>query len=248
MSLISIIMPAYNAAQTLTDSVRSVLAQTHQDWELLLIVDVKSADATLDLAQALAAEEPRIRLISGLEKGGCVFNRNHGFQEARGDFFCLLDSDDLWHPQKLEKQLRFMQETQADITCTGYGWMNWDGSPLPTVILPPERITHADMLLENHIGCLTVMLRRARYPQLRFVEFLHEDYILWLQLTRETTAHGLRENLATYRHARHSRSGNKFHAATKRWQILRRFEKLSLPKALWCFAHYAVGALKKRAA
>lgn len=245
---VSIIMPAYNAEATLADSVQSVLAQTHPDWELLLIVDCKSADGTLDLARDFAAQEPRIRLISGLAQGGCVFNRNHGFQQASGDFICLLDSDDLWHPQKLEKQLAFMNTSGADITCTGYGWMNWDGSPLPTVVTPPESITHADMLLENHIGCLTVMLRRARYPRLEFVEFLHEDYILWLQLTRDTVARGLCENLATYRLARHSRSGNKVHAATKRWQILRRFEKLSLPKALWCFGHYAIGALKKRAA
>ena len=166
---------------------------------------------------------------------------------ARGDFICLLDSDDLWKPQKLEKQLAFMQETQADISSTGYGWMNWDGSALPTVVMPLEHITHADMLLENHLGCLTVMLRRSRYPKLEFVEFLHEDYILWLQLTRETTARGLRENLASYRLARHSRSGNNFHAAAKRWAILRQFEKLSLPRALWCFGYYAMGALKKRA-
>lgn len=244
---VSIIMPAYNAAATLASSVRSVLEQTHSDWELLLIVDVKSSDATLELARGFAAQEPRIRLISGLERGGCVFNRNHGLREAAGDFICLLDSDDLWHPQKLEKQISFMEAEKADITCTGYGWMGWDGSPLPTVVMPPERITHADMLLENHIGCLTVMLRRSRYPSLEFVEFLHEDYILWLQLTRDTAARGLRENLATYRLARHSRSGNKVHAATKRWQILRRFEKLSLPRALWCFTHYAFGAMRKRA-
>lgn len=248
MSLVSIIMPAYNAEATLQASVNSVLAQTQTDWDLLLIVDVKSQDTTLEMARRLAEQEPRIRLISGLPRGGCVFNRNHGLREAQGDFICLLDSDDLWHPQKLEKQLAHITETGADLACTGYGWMSWDGQPLPTVVLPPERITHDDLLLENHIGCLTVMLRRARFPNLEFVEFLHEDYILWLRLLRETQARGLRENLATYRLARHSRSGNKLHAAAKRWAILRRFEKLPLTRALWCFSHYALGALKKRAA
>lgn len=241
-------MPAYNAEATLQASVKSVLAQTQADWELLLIVDVKSQDTTLEMARRMSEQEPRIRLISGLPRGGCVFNRNHGLREAQGDFICLLDSDDLWHPQKLEKQLAHVTETNADLACTGYGWMSWDGQPLPTVVLPPERITHVDLLFENHIGCLTVMLRRARFPDLEFVEFLHEDYILWLRLLRETEARGLRENLATYRLARHSRSGNKLHAAAKRWTILRQFEKLPLNRALWCFSHYALGALKKRTA
>jgi teichuronic acid biosynthesis glycosyltransferase TuaG len=241
-------MPAYNAEATLQASVSSVQQQAHTEWELLLIVDIKSQDRTLEMAQIMADQEPRIRLFTGLSRGGCVFNRNHGLKEARGDFICLLDSDDLWHPQKLEKQILHVTETSADLACTGYGWMSFDGQALPTVVLPPERITHGALLLENHIGCLTIMLRRARFPKLEFIEFLHEDYILWLRLLRETEAFGLRENLATYRLARHSRSGNKFHAAAKRWAILRRFEKLPLPRALWCFGHYALGALKKRTA
>ena len=248
MSLVSIIMPAYNAEDTLLASVNSVQLQSHTEWELLLIVDMKSQDRTLEIAHSIAEQEPRIRLITGLSKGGCVFNRNYGLRESRGDFICLLDSDDLWHPQKLEKQIVHVGETRADLACTGYGWMSCDGQPLPTVVLPPERIMHGDLLLENHIGCLTVMLRRARFPKLEFIEFLHEDYILWLRLLRETDAYGLRENLATYRLARHSRSGNKFHAAAKRWAILRRFEKLPLSRALWCFGHYALGALNKRTA
>lgn len=243
---VSIIMPAYNAESTLKDSVKSVLAQTHADWELLLIVDAKSQDSTLELSRNMAEMDQRIRLISGLPQGGCVYNRNHGLREARGEFICMLDSDDVWHSQKLQKQLAHITETGADLTCTGYGWMRWDGSSLPTVVLPPERITHSEMLLENHIGCLTVMLRRARFPKLEFVDFLHEDYILWLRLTRDTEARGLRENLATYRLARHSRSGNKLNAAAKRWAILRKFEKLPLTRALWCFSHYALGAVKKR--
>ena len=241
-------MPAYNAQATLRASMKSVLAQTHADWELLLIVDTKSTDSTLELAQAAAAVEPRIRLYSGLAEGGCVYNRNHGLREAKGDFICLLDSDDLWHPQKLEKQMAFIAAANADLACTGYGWMQWDGAALPTVVLPPERIRHADLLLENHIGCLTVMLRRSKFPDIQFVDFLHEDYILWLQLLRGTEARGLRENLATYRQARHSRSGNKLKAAAKRWAILRQFEKLPLHRALYCFGHYAAGALKKRSA
>jgi teichuronic acid biosynthesis glycosyltransferase TuaG len=239
-------MPAYNAEATLQASVNSVQLQVYTEWELLLIVDIKSQDRTLEMAHTMAKQEPRIRLITGLPRGGCVFNRNYGLREACGDFICLLDSDDLWHPQKLEKQIIHVTETRADLACTGYGWMSSDGQPLSTIVLPPERITHGALLLENHIGCLTVMLRRARFPKLEFIEFLHEDYILWLRLLRETEAYGLRENLATYRLARHSRSGNKLHSAAKRWAILRRFEKLPLTRALWCFSHYAFGALKKR--
>lgn len=247
MSLVSIIMPAYNARETLAASVASVQAQTHAEWELLLVVDRNSKDETLQLARDAAAADARIRVHEPQEGAGCVFNRNHALRQARGDFVCFLDSDDLWMPAKLARQLAFMAEQNLDISCTGYGWMRWDGSSLPTVIIPPAKVRHRDMLLENHLGCLTVMLRRARFPDIQFVDFLHEDYILWLQLLRNTEAGGLQENLATYRLARHSRSGNKLRAAAKRWAILRRFEKLPLHRAAWCFAHYAAGALRKRA-
>jgi len=245
--LVSIVMPAYNVERTMEQSIQSALAQTWPHWELLLVVDCKSADSTRSIAEAHAGRDPRIQLISDLPRGGCVFNRNHAIKQARGDFIAFLDSDDLWLPEKLEKQVAFMQQSSCDLSYTGYAQMDWQGTPLPHVIRPPARLTYDDLLRDNLLGCLTAMIRRARFPDIEFVEFLHEDYILWLRLLRETTAQGLPEPLAVYRVAASSRSGNKVRAAWKRWCILRDFEKLPLHRALPLFAHYAVTALKKRA-
>lgn len=243
---VSIVMPAYNAEKTLNASIDSALAQTMTDWELLLVVDSKSKDSTRALAEQAAVKEPRIRLIVDLPQGGCVYNRNEAIARATGEFLAFLDSDDLWMPDKLEKQVRHMRETGCNISYTGYRQMDWEGQPTGQVIQPPARLTHALLLHDNLLGCLTAMLRRSKHGDIRFVEHLHEDYILWLKLLRHEDALGLPETLAVYRMAAHSRSGNKKRAATARWRILRNYEKLSLPRAAYYFASYAWRASRKR--
>jgi teichuronic acid biosynthesis glycosyltransferase TuaG len=191
--LVSIVMPAYNAEATLQDSISSVLAQTLPDWELLLVVDCKSADSTRTLAEKAAAKESRIRLITDLTEGGCVFNRNEAIARATGEFIAFLDSDDLWMPEKLQKQVSHMQQTGSGLSYTGYKQMDWEGNLLNHIIQPPPRLTHSLLLHDNLLGCLTAMLRRSRHGGERFVEHLHEDYILWLKLLRQEDALGLPE-------------------------------------------------------
>lgn len=246
MSLVSIIMPAYNAEKTLKEAVDSVLAQTWLNWELLLVVDKNSSDRTQAIATSYASRDARVKPVSGLPQGGCVYNRNQAIQRASGSFLAFLDSDDLWLPEKLERQLAFMEQTGCDLSYTGYAQMNWSGRRLPHVIQPPARLTYEDLLNDNLLGCLTAMIRRSRFPEIYFEEHLHEDFILWLRLLRQTDAQGLPDTLAVYRQAAHSRSGNKVKAALARWRILRHYEKLPLIKALPCFSRYALGALQKR--
>jgi teichuronic acid biosynthesis glycosyltransferase TuaG len=124
--------------------------------------------------------------------------------------------------------------------------MDWQGNPLPAEVRPPPRLSYEDLLNDNLLGCLTSMIRRSRFPEVRFVDHLHEDLILWLSLLKETDAQGLPDVLAVYRQAPHSRSGNKFRAASARWRILRNYEHLPLSKAIPCFVRYAFGALRKR--
>jgi teichuronic acid biosynthesis glycosyltransferase TuaG len=246
VSLVSIIMPAYNAEKTLKEAVDSVMAQTWRDWELLLVADKNSSDRTTEIASSYASREPRVKLVSGLSQGGCVYNRNQAIQRATGDFLAFLDSDDLWLPEKLERQLAFMERTGCDLSYSGYAQMNWSGQRLPHVVTPPPRLTYDDLLNDNLLGCLTAMIRRSRFPDIRFEEHLHEDFILWLSLLRQTVAQGLPDTLAVYRQAAHSRSGNKVRAALARWRILRQYERLPLTRALPCFIRYALGALRKR--
>jgi teichuronic acid biosynthesis glycosyltransferase TuaG len=244
--LVSVIMPAYQAQATLAESLDSLIAQTYQAWELLLIVDRKSRDETSRIATFYAAKENRIRLIENLPHGGCAYNRNEGIRQAQGEYIAFLDSDDLWLPEKLEKQVALMNRTGASLGYTGYAQMNWKGDRLPQTIIPPNQLTYQDLLSDNQLGCLTAIVRRTSFPALRFVDHLHEDLILWLELLRKTTAHGLSEPLAIYRQSPNSRSGNKAKAALARWRILRRYEKLPMPRAILYFLRYARTALRKR--
>ena len=230
------------------ESVDSILAQSYSEWELLLVVDCASNDETRHIAEAYASREPRIRLITDLPRGGCVFNRNHALSLARGAFVAFLDSDDLWLPAKLERQVAFMNRVGCDLGYTGYAQMDASGKRLPNPVVPPERLNYNDLLVDNLLGCLTAMIRRSRFPDIQFVEHLHEDYILWLRLLKETEAQGIPDTLAVYRIAANSRSGNKIKAALARWRILRHFEHLPAHKAAWYFARYALRALRKHGA
>jgi teichuronic acid biosynthesis glycosyltransferase TuaG len=246
VTLVSIVMPAYNAERTLAEAIQSVQEQTWPEWELLLVVDRNSKDATRAIAEAHAERDKRIRLITDLSHGGCVFNRNEAIRRARGEYLAFLDSDDLWLPEKLARQVAFMETTGCDLSYTGYAQMDWQGRRLPHVVTPPPRLTYDDLLKNNLLGCLTAMLRRSRYPEIAFEDHLHEDLILWLSLLRDTVAQGLPETLAVYRLASNSRSGNKFRAAHARWRILRHYEHLPLHRAIPCFARYAITAVRKR--
>jgi teichuronic acid biosynthesis glycosyltransferase TuaG len=243
---VSVIMPAHNSQDTLQDAVQSVRNQTFSSWELLLVVDAKSSDHTLALAQKLARQEDRLRLITGPSGGGCAHNRNAAMQQARARHLAFLDSDDLWHPLKLQRQLSAMREQDAALSCTGYGWMDSSGRPRDTVMLPPARVDFEAMLRRNWMGCLTVMLDRHQCGNPSFKEALHEDYILWLELTRQHWALGLRENLATYRLSKLSRSGDKLKAAKQHWTILRQHAGQPIIKCVFLFAWYSMHSLYSR--
>jgi teichuronic acid biosynthesis glycosyltransferase TuaG len=238
--LVSVVMPVYNAASTLGPSIRSVLAQTHAEWELI-IADDGSTDGSVDLALEYAAGDERIRLLDGGSRAGAARARNRASSAANGDFIAFLDSDDMWLPAKLERQLAFAGQTDAALTFTSYYKVAADHAgeaaaftPNGRVVRAPDRVDYRAMLQYNHIGCLTAMYDRRvlgtrLMPDLR----KRQDYALWLSILREhgTHARGLPEPLALYREARPgSLSGNKLSLVRYNWQLYREVEGLSLPR------------------
>jgi teichuronic acid biosynthesis glycosyltransferase TuaG len=244
---VSVITPVRNAAATLGDAVASVLAQTEPRWELLLIDD-GSEDGSLALAGRLAAAEPRIRLLGWPDRRGAAAARNAGIRAARGRCIALLDADDRWRPEKLARQLAFMRATGCPFVFAAYARVAADGRRLG-VVRPPARVTRADLLKGNAVGCLTAIwdadaLGKAEMPPLA----RRQDWGLWLELLRRTPeARSLPEVLADYRVGRGSLSADKLAAARATWAVLREREGLPLPVAAWCFAHYLARALAKRA-
>lgn len=243
--LVSVIMPAYNAEKTLAAAVRSVREQTVADWELLLLDDC-SADATAALAQRLAAEDARIRALPNGENLGAAKTRNRALSLARGEWIAFLDSDDLWRPEKLEKQLVLAHQTGAKLLYTSYCLFS-EETGLRRDYLVPACTNYASMLRENVVGCSTALVHRSALDGRSFPEGLyHEDYALWLSLLKAgCTAAGCTEVLADWRVSEGARSFDKRAAARNRWNILRKAERLPLPEAIGAFAAYAVNGLKK---
>lgn len=244
--LVSVIMPAYNAADYIGAAIRSVMAQTLTDWELL-VLDDGSQDDTCAIVETLAAEDGRIRLIPAEENAGVAAVRNRGIDMSRGKFIALLDSDDVWLPEKLETQLARMARCGADLCCCSYAIIDAAGERAKADYCVPERIDLELLLRENVIGCSTVVLRRESLGETRFrTDFFHEDYVLWLRLLQDgCRAVGCRQVLAQWRYIPSSRSFNKVKSARNRWRIYRRLLKLPLVKSTGLLLSYMLAGLRK---
>lgn len=245
--LVSVIMPSYNSGAFIAEAIHSVQQQTYLNWELL-ITDDASDDNTVEIANTFAAQDSRIRLFRLDENSGVAIARNHSIRQAKGRFFAFLDSDDCWHPEKLEKQLAFMRQQQCAFSFTAYQLMNSNGEISHRTISVPPEINHKQYLKNTIIGCLTVMLDKEKIGEFTFPNLrIRQDMALWLTILRNgTNAYGLNEVLAYYRLNPHSISANKINAAKTVWKVYRELEQLSLGRSLYNFIGYAFKAVKKR--
>lgn len=243
---VSVIMPAYNAARFLEPAIRSVMNQTVTDWELL-VLDDGSTDDTCAIAAALAEQDSRIRLVPNAHNMGVARTRNRGFDLCRGEYVALLDSDDVWLPEKLERQLALMERELTDLCYCSYSIVDAAGEKSRQDYLVPARTDFEKLLRENVIGCSTVLMHSRVLENHRFeTEFYHEDYVLWLTLLREGfKACGCTEPLVQWRLIENSRSFDKRKAARNRWHIYRDYLNLPLVKSGEVFAAYAAASLKK---
>lgn len=243
---VSVIMPAYNAERFIEEAIRSVMAQTVTDWELL-VLDDGSTDGTADIVCQIAAEDERIRYLPNEQNMGVARTRNRGFDLCNGKYVALLDSDDVWLPDKLARQIAYLEENKADIVCCSYAIVDMDGNTAKSDYIVPERIDLDCLLKENAIGCSTVMFTGEILEKYRFhVDFFHEDYVLWLQLLRDGyQAIGCKEILAKWRFLENSRSFNKWKSAKNRWLIYRNYLGFPFLSSIRYFASYALAGLRK---
>lgn len=239
-------MPAYNAARFIGDAIRSVQAQTFGDWELVIIDDV-SSDDTAAIVTAAAERDGRIAFHRLTERSGGAVARNTAMERATGRYIAFLDADDMWLPEKLEAQLAFMRETRAAFSFSAYQAVDADGNRTGRVISVPESVDYAQLLRGSPIGCLTAMYDRevcglVLMPLIR----KRQDYALWLKIVRQVgKAYGLQQCLGLYRVHAGSLSSNKLSAAHYTWKVYREIERLPLPRALFCFAWYALEGIRK---
>lgn len=245
--LVSVIMPCYNMERFIADTIRSVIDQTFDDWELL-VVDDTSTDGTVELIKYFCENESRINLSVNAEHGSIANTRNNCIKQAKGRYLAFLDADDIWHPDKLQRQIRFMQERQVGFSYTSYDLIDEEGKTLGKTINVAGNLNYKDYLRNTIIGCSTVMLDTEIVGQVTVPDFrTSEDTATWLDVLKKGyLAYAINEPLTSYRIRRKSASSNKLKAAADLWKVYRKHEKMSFFKTLCYFFSYAFNAIKKR--
>lgn len=246
-SLVSVIMPCYNAASYVRQSVTSVLNQTHSILELL-IVDDGSTDDSADIIQDLCEKDDRIRFIKSEQNQGVAQARNKALTQAKGRFLAFLDADDLWRCDKLEQQLDFMLRQRIGFCYTAYDCIDSAGKSLRNVIQTAGNLDYQSYLKNTIIGCSTVMIDTDIVGKIVMPGFrTSEDFATWLIILKKGfSAYALNTVLTSYRIRPHSVSANKWKAACDVWSVYRKQEGFKRLKAFRYFCQYMLNAIHKR--
>ena len=244
--LVSIITPCHNSEKFIKKTIESVLSQTYENWEMIIVDDV-SSDKSYEIAKEYANKDKRINAIRLKQNSGPAVARNKAIEMAKGRYIAFLDSDDLWKREKLQKQINFMKENDYAFTYSAYELIDENDNLLDKIFIPPKKISYKDMLKTCSIGCLTAMydtkqLGKVYMPLIK----KGQDYATWLKILKMTDyAYGLQESLAIYRIRAGSVSRNKFRAINFQWKIYREVEKLGIVESLYYLMNYIYYGLKK---
>lgn len=199
--LVSIITPSYNTAEYIAETIESVISQTYENWEMI-IVDDCSTDNTDEVVKEYLADT-RIRYLKNEKNSGAATSRNYALREAKGKWIAFLDSDDIWLPEKLEMQIAFMEHGGYHFSYTAYEEIDAQSNPLGTVITGPKKVTKYGMYNYCWLGCLTVMYD-AEYVGLIQIENIkkNNDYAMWLKVCKKADCYLFDEILSKYRRGR----------------------------------------------
>jgi glycosyltransferase involved in cell wall biosynthesis len=238
--IVSVVMPAYNAGQVIGRALESVLAQSYAYWELI-VFDDGSNDNTVDIVSAYAENDRRIQLLENETNIGPAASRNNAIRQAEGSYIAFLDADDTWHPEKLDRQIGFMEKHAVALSFTSYQRITDSNHPAKLCVAKKE-VNYAGALWKNPIGCLTAvysvsMLGKQYMPDIR----RGHDYALWLQILRTTDkAYGIDDCLADYHVGSDTVSSMKVSTSRYIWKVYRDVEKLSLWRSAMYFLSYAI--------
>lgn len=243
---VSIITPCYNAESTIVQTIESVVNQTYQNWEML-IVDDFSSDNSAEIIKNYASKDNRIKYFkTNKPSGSPSLPRNIGIENAKGKFIAFLDADDLWLPDKLKKQVIFMEENAVNLSYSYYEKMSWNEDRNNRLIKTRPLTTYKSILKSNSIPCLTSMITRSAIGETRFKQIPQEDFCFWLDILKKGyVAYNMCESTALYRVSKDSRSSNKLDMFKGHWNVIRNHQHIPLIKCLYYMTTYTILGLKK---
>ena len=243
---VSIIIPCFNSETTIGSTIDSVIAQSFTDWEII-VVDDSSTDNSPAIIKSYIAHNDRIRYFKTLTNSGSPsLPRNIGIEQSRGRYIAFLDSDDLWLPQKLEDQVRFMENNEYDVSYSYYEKIAADGERTGRIIKTFKECDYDTLMKTNSIPMLTSMITKEAVGNSRFLPILQEDICFWLDILKKGyVAYNMCELTALYRVNKQSRSSNKMMMLVGFWNVLRKEQKLPLLRCLYNMMYYIVIGIKK---
>lgn len=233
--LVSIITPTFNSARYISETITSVQNQTYQDWEML-IVDDCSTDETTTIVAAFATRDNRIKQYALERNSGAGVARNYALEQASGRYIAFLDADDLWKPEKLERQLHFLEQNQLPFTFSFYDCIDENGVSLQKRIKAPQIISYRQLFFCNFIGNLTGIYDTDYFGKIPISSFRkRQDWIVWLTILKKIkTARPVPESLAVYRVRKDSISASKWTLLKHNYRIYRDFHQKNKFQAFYC--------------
>lgn len=244
--IVSIITPCYNAAHLIKETIDSVLNQTFTNWEMLIINDC-STDNSAAVVKDYASNEKRIKYFKTNHKSGSPsLPRNIGIENAKGKYIAFLDADDVWLPDKLEKELEFAEKNRCHIVYSYYEKINSEGKRENRLVETRKESTYFSLLRSNSIPCLTSLVSREAIGTTRFKQIPQEDFCFWLDILKKGyTARNICQVTALYREAKTSRSGNKLDMFKGYWNVIRNHQNIALIPAWYYMVTYTIfGVIK----
>lgn len=243
--LVSIVMPAYNCEEYIAQAIESVIKQTYQKWELIIIDDC-STDRTAEIVEKYSQQDTRVLFKKNRKNHGAAFSRNKAIKYSRGEFIAFLDSDDLWDQEKLERQLLFMRKENSVFSCTYYRKIDNEGKETGECIKNKRRILYKD-LLKNCPGNSTVIynakkLNKTFIPDIK----KRNDYVMWLKVIKKAgSMETLDDILGSHRVRKGSLSKNKLDLIQYHWYVYRKIEKLSLIYSIYLIFYWSLKGIKR---
>lgn len=238
-SKVSIVTPLYNLENYIAECIESVIAQTYNDFEMI-IVDDSSSDRGPEIAEMYVKKDHRIKLLRNSKNSGPAVTRNLGIKQATGRYITFLDGDDIWYPQMLQKSIDTIREEKCGFVFASYRRYDENLEPLLSDFIVPERVTYSDILKSNSISCLTAFIDVGRLGK-KYMPLIRkrQDMGLWLAYLKEIEyAIGIQEPLAIYRIRKGSLSRNKFSLLKYQWEFYTKFENLNFFQASYYMAHW----------
>lgn len=248
-SLVSIIIPVYNASVFLSDTISSIQSQTYDNWEAIFVNDCSKDDSS-EIVKKYQKKDERIKLIDNKVNSGAAISRNNGIDAANGRYICFLDADDKWDNEKLKKQIEFMKDKECAFAFTGYQFADENCTPNGSIVNVPSKINYKGALKNTTIWTSTVMFDMKKLSKkdiyMPNVKRGQDTATWWKVLKKIDYAYGLNEVLSFYRRTNDSLSANKLTALKRTWNLYRNVEHLSFFYSLYNFLWYCFNAVRRR--